>query len=273
MTAGTMGNDRSDMLSRLRVIFQEMGSVLVAYSGGIDSTVVFKVAHDILGSQATAVTAVSPTFPRTELEQARRVAQEIGGRHVIVETDQLERPGFVRNDATRCYHCKTDLYEALEKLRVELGHAGIADGTNLDDLGDDRPGIVAAREWRVRSPLVEAALSKDEVRLLARAIGLSNWDKPAAACLSSRIMRGIPIDRVTLSRVELAEEALLAEGFRLFRVRDHAEWARIELAEAEVGRMLEPDRRARLARRLKEAGFKFVTLDLEGYRRGGGNSR
>jgi uncharacterized protein len=268
-----MGASMSEKLSRLRAIFQDIGSVLVAYSGGIDSTVVFKVAYDTLGSQTTAVTAVSPTFPQIELDQARRVAEEIGGRHVIIETDQLDRPAFVRNDAMRCYHCKTDLYEALEKLRAELGHAGMVDGTNLDDLGDDRPGLVAAREWRVRSPLVEAALSKDEIRMLAREIGLSNWDKPAAACLSSRIVRGIPITQEKLSRVELAEEALIHEGFRQFRVRDQEEVARIELADAEVDRMLDPERRARLAGRLKELGFRFVTLDLEGYRRGGGNLR
>jgi uncharacterized protein len=273
MTSTRTGTTMSDKLNRLRAIFQDMGSVLVAYSGGIDSTVVFKVAHDTLGAQATAVTAVSPTFPQIELDQARRVAEEIGGRHVIIETDQLERPAFVRNDATRCYHCKTDLYEALEKLRAELGHAEMADGTNLDDLGDDRPGIAAAREWQVRSPLVEAAMSKDEIRVLARQIGLSNWDKPAAACLSSRIVRGLPITREKLSRVELAEEALIQEGFRQFRVRDQEEWARIEVADAEVGRVLDPECRARLTRRLKGLGFRFVTLDLEGYRRGGGTGK
>jgi uncharacterized protein len=266
-----MTDTTAQHLARLRAIFREMGSVLVAYSGGIDSTVVFKVAHDALGLQAMAVTAVSPTFPRVELDEARRVAESIGGSHVVITTNQLEEPAFVRNDVTRCYHCKTDLYQALEKLRVERGLAGMADGTNLDDLNDDRPGIIAAREWRVRSPLVEAGLSKAAIRLLARELGLANWDKPAAACLSSRIARGIAITKENLSRVELAEEALREEGFRQFRVRDQQDLARIELSDMEVERMLQPDRRARIARRLTELGFRFVTLDLQGYRRGGGN--
>jgi uncharacterized protein len=260
-----------EKLPKLHALFEEMSSVLVAFSGGIDSTVVFKIAHDTLGQKATAVTAVSPTFPEVELEGARRLADEIGGQHVIFQTDQLEVPAFVRNDASRCYHCKTDLYHALEKLRKDLTVGWMVDGTNLDDLGDDRPGIVAAREWRVRSPLVETAMTKEDVRLLARHLGLSNWDKPAAACLSSRIPRGIAITREKLSRVELAEAVLMEEGFRQFRVRDQDDLARIEVAGDELARVLDPEVRNRVTRRLKDAGFRFVTLDLEGYRRGGGN--
>jgi len=256
-------------LHHLRQIFAAMDSVLVAYSGGIDSTVVLKVAYDQLGDSVVGVTAISPTFPAVELEIATRVAKEIGARHELVETDQLRIPAFTENDANRCFHCKTDLYQLLGTLRETRASAVIVDGTNLDDLGDDRPGIKAAREWGVRSPLVEAGLSKSDIRTLAKNFGLSNWDKPAAACLSSRIPRGITITREKLSRVELAEEVLFAEGFRHCRVRDHGEIARIEVSQDELIRILEGERGTRISRRVKELGFRFVTIDLEGYRPGG----
>jgi uncharacterized protein len=256
-------------LNRLRTLLTEMGSVVVAYSGGIDSTVVLKVAHDQLHEKAVGITAISPTFPSLELEAAERVAQEIGARHETVQTDQLAIDDFVRNDATRCFHCKTDLYQLLGHVRQVKAAAYVVDGTNLDDLGDDRPGIKAAREWGVRSPLVEAELSKADIRTLAKELGLSNWDKPAAACLSSRIPRGIPITLEKLSRVEEAEAMLHREGFRHFRVRNHGEIARIELAQEELPRLLESDRRAAISAKLKALGFNFVTVDLEGYRAGG----
>lgn len=256
-------------LHHLRQIFAAMDSVLVAYSGGIDSTVVLKVAFDQLGDSVVGVTAISPTFPAVELETATRVAKEIGTRHELVETDQLRIPAFTVNDANRCFHCKTDLYQLLGTLRKTWASAVIVDGTNLDDLGDDRPGIKAAREWGVRSPLVEAGLSKSDIRTLAKNFGLSNWDKPAAACLSSRIPRGNTITREKLSRVELAEEVLFAEGFRHCRVRDHGEIARIEVSQDELIRILEGERGTRISRRVKEIGFRFVTIDLEGYRPGG----
>jgi len=256
-------------LHHLREIFAAMDSVLVAYSGGIDSTVVLKVAYDQLQDRAVGVTAISPTFPAVELDSATRVAKEIGVRHELVQTDQLMIPAFIENDANRCFHCKTDLYQLLGKLRETRASAVIVDGTNLDDLGDDRPGIKAAREWGVRSPLVEANLSKAEIRSLAKDLDLSNWDKPAAACLSSRIPRGITITREKLSRVEQAEEALLAEGFRHCRVRDHGEIARIEVRQDELIRILDGERGTRISRRVKELGFRFVTIDLEGYRPGG----
>lgn len=258
-----------EKLDRLRTLLTEMGSVVVAYSGGIDSTFVLKVAHDQLREKAVGITAVSPTFPSLELEAAEQVAQEIGARHETVKTDQLAIDDFVKNDATRCFHCKTDLYQLLGHMRQSQAAAYVVDGTNLDDLGDDRPGIKAAREWGVRSPLVEAELSKSDIRTLAKELGLSNWDKPAAACLSSRIPRGMPITLEKLSRVEEAEALLQREGFRHFRVRDHGDIARIEAAKDELPRLMESERRTRISTKLKGLGFKFVTVDLEGYRPGG----
>lgn len=258
-----------DKLHQLRTIFAALDSVLVAYSGGIDSTVVLKVAYDQLRDRTVGITAISPTFPAVELDAAARVAKEIGARHELIETDQLKIPAFTENDANRCFHCKTDLYQLLSTVRKRHAAAVIVDGTNLDDLGDDRPGIRAAREWGVRSPLLEARLTKAEVRALAKDLGLSNWDKPAAACLSSRIPRGTTITREKLSRVEQAEEVLLEEGFRHCRVRDHGEIARIEVGQDELARIIEGTRKTRISRRLKDIGFRYVTLDLEGYRPGG----
>ena len=258
-----------DKLDRLRQVISDMQSVLVAFSGGIDSTVVLKVAHEQLGALALGITAVSPTFPAIELDGAKQVAAEIGARHELVQTDQLDIPAFVQNDAARCFHCKNDLYQLLDGLREPRASRWIADGTNLDDLRDDRPGITAAREWNVRSPLVEASLSKADVRGLARTLGLSNWDKPAAACLSSRIPRGIPITIDNLRRVEQAEAILYAEGLRQVRVREHGEIARIEVGAEEFSRLNQPELRARISASLHKVGFRFVCMDLEGYRPGG----
>ncbi len=259
----------SAKLDRLRHEIADMQSVLVAYSGGIDSALVLKVAYDELGEHAVAITALSPTFPAEELENAQRVAQEIGARHELVRTDQLAVPEFVKNDAARCFHCKTDLYQLMESLRLSRSFQWVADGTNLDDLGDDRPGIKAAREWKVRSPLAECSFSKSDVRAVARRLGLSSWDKPAAACLSSRIPRGISITFEKLRRVEQAEAILHAEGFTHIRVRDHGDIARLEMDRGEFIKLNDQELRARISSRLRKLGFHFVCVDLEGYRAGG----
>ena len=260
-----------DKYLTLQALFKDMGSTLVAFSGGIDSTLVLKAAYETLGGKALAVTAVSPTFPAIELEVVRQVIAEIGAPLRIVETDQLKIEDFVRNDATRCYHCKTDLYQLLTTIQQEVGFQVIVDGTNVDDLQDDRPGIQAARALGVRSPLVEAGLGKQDIRALANELGLSNWDKPAAACLSSRIPRGIAITRSVLSRVEQAEALLFTEGFKQVRVRDHEGIARIEVDGSELASFYDETRRQRIVEGLKRLGFRYVTMDLEGYRTGSTN--
>ncbi|MYC27301.1 MAG: ATP-dependent sacrificial sulfur transferase LarE [Nitrospira sp. SB0662_bin_26] len=249
--------------------FEGLNGVLVAFSGGVDSTLVLKIAAEVLGARATAVTAASPTLPQEELKAVRQLCEEIGTPLIVASTNQLDVEEFVRNDSLRCYHCKTDLYRLLAPIQQETGIATIVDGAHVDDLGDDRPGMQAAREFGVRSPLVEAGFRKADVRALAKALGLSNWDKPAAACLSSRIPRGIKITEEKLRRIEQAERLLKEDGFRQVRVRDHDGMARVEVDPTELSALLEPVRRDRITRGLKALGFQFVTLDLEGYRPGG----
>ena len=261
--------DLQSKTATLLDVFQGLDGVLVAFSGGVDSTLVLKIATEVLGARATAVTAASPTLPHEELEAVRQLSEEIGARLIVAATNQLDIEAFVRNDSMRCYHCKTDLYRLLAPIQRDTGIATVVDGAHVDDLGDDRPGMQAAREFGVRSPLVEAAFHKSDVRTLAKALGLSNWDKPAAACLSSRIPRGTRITEQTLQRVDQAERLLKEEGFRQVRVRDHDGIARIEVDRNELPTLLEPARRDRITRSLKALGFQYVTVDLEGYRPGG----
>jgi uncharacterized protein len=259
----------NDQMDLLRTIISDLGSALIAFSGGIDSTVVLKLAHDTLGDRAVAVTAVSPTYPALELDLAVQLCQTIGVRQVIHSTDQLRDAEFVRNTASRCYRCKTDLYSALVPLAERMGLAHVCDGVQKDDLGDDRPGMKAAREYRVRSPLLEAGFGKEAVRTAGRLLGLPNWDKPAAACLSSRIARGEMITLGRLKRVEEAEAFLIQEGFRQVRVRDYSGRARVEVGEDELDRLFESRLRDRVTVTLAALGFTQVTLDPAGYRQGG----
>jgi uncharacterized protein len=259
--------------ARLLAILREIGRVAVAFSGGIDSTVVAKAAFLALGDGAVAVTADSPSVPRSEIAEATELARRIGIRHRLVATEEFADADYVRNDGTRCYYCKDELYAKIETLLPELHVRVICSGANLDDRGDYRPGLTAAAEHAVRHPLQEAGFNKADVRALAKAWDLPTWDKPASPCLSSRLAPGVQVTPERTGRVEAAEAYLKSLGLREFRVRLHeGELARIEVPPGEVVRLAEPNVRDELVERLKTLGFKFVTLDLEGFRSGSLNT-
>ena len=258
-------------LDRARDLLQQWGSVLVCFSGGIDSTLVLSLAQRALGERAVGLTAVSPSLPASERADAERLANALGARHLFVDSHEIERPGYVQNGPDRCFHCKSELYVIAQRKAEELGLAAIANGTNLDDLGDYRPGLEAARQAGVKSPLVEAGFGKQDVRDAARLLGIAAWDKPAAACLSSRIPYGTSVTPERLARIGGFETELKALGFRQVRVRFHDEIARIEIALDELGRLLEPGVRDRALEAGKRHGFRYVTLDLGGYRQGSHN--
>lgn len=260
--------DLDGKVARLRALLDELPSALVAFSGGVDSTFLVRVSYEVLGDRCLALTTVSPTTPPDDVAEARALGAAIGVRHVLVDVNELDIPGYAANPINRCYFCKDSLFTVCTAEAARRGLGTVLDGANLDDLGDHRPGLRAAAEQGVRHPLIEAELSKAEIRLASRALGLPTWDRPASPCLSSRFPYGTRITVEGLARVAGAERVMRECGFGELRVRYHDQVARLEVPVADMPRLLEPAVRERIVQELKRLGFAYVTLDLQGFRSG-----
>ena len=267
----TKTDDSNTKFQNLKKILSEMDSVLVAYSGGVDSTLVLRVANEVLGSRVLAVTAESSVYPSEELEQAEALAQNLGVRHKIIETQELSNPKFVNNPQNRCYWCKRELFGELASIAGENDLKYVLDGTNLDDLNDFRPGMKAAHEFGVRSPLREAAFTKEDIRSVSKRLGLPIWDKPSLPCLASRFPYGMKITEENLVKVDQAETFLKMLDLTQVRVRHHDTIARIEVPKEDIPKLFEETARSRLLSYLKKLGYSYVAVDIEGYRTGSMN--
>lgn len=263
--------DIKEKLKKLQDTVKTLESVVVAFSGGVDSSLAAKICYDVLGEKALAVTARSETYPAYEYEEAKKIAKEIGIAHMTIDTSELGIEGFANNPPNRCYFCKSELFGKLREIAKEKSYKNVVDGANLDDTAEYRPGLDAARELHVRSPLKECGLRKADIRQISKYLNLSNWDKPAYACMSSRFPYGEPITEEKLTLVAAAEAYLRSIGLKQFRVRHHNTIARIEALAEDIPLLLKNDRRKELVKKFKEIGYTYVTLDMEGYRSGSMN--